>query len=484
MKNRQISFLLAALLAVSALASCGDKNPSSTDTSAQSGGDSTTAQEKPEYEFTTEYDGSEIRVLNCDDIFSMHARVDTGETNGETLNDAQYNAVRKLEDNMGIKWVETNVHLQNEMPDQIRQLILAGDDDYDIIYQSYSQNYYEFTSQGYYYNLNDYSGIQLDKPWWLSSFNDLMEVNGKLYAGLGYSHLCTIDAAGILAFNQSMMEKLSLELPYESVKNGTWTIDKLITYCKSAADLNGDESFTWKADGNCVWGLSAPSNIGANRLENFGQSIIINENGKLKLNAGSERFYDGCTMLSELFSANDGSVCLAPFNGDDKPESYIGVFENQRALFGCSEVAKSNRLRKLDFDFGVLPYPKLDEEQDRYYASLSFPACGVAIPVTCQTPERSAAVGDAINYIFYKDVWPVFRSVTLEQKNMRNEESIEMLDIILNSTAPIIYDVYTVGNDYVNALSDKIRKGDTGFSSLLASYADAINEKIAEVNEN
>ena len=88
MKNRKLSFLLAALMAVSALASCGDKSPSSTDTSAQSGGDSTTAQEKPEYEFTTEYDGSEIRVLNCDDIFSMHARVDTGETNGETRSDS------------------------------------------------------------------------------------------------------------------------------------------------------------------------------------------------------------------------------------------------------------------------------------------------------------------------------------------------------------------------------------------------------------
>lgn len=480
MNKKRISIILVSLLAVSSFASCGG-DAVTTDTTT-SGNTDTTAQPAAEYEFSKEYDGQEIRVLNCDDIFSMHARIDTGETNGESLNDSQYDAVRKLEDTMGIKWVENNVHLQNEMPDRIRQLVLAGDDEYDIIYQSNSQNYYEFTSQNYYYNLCDYSGIQLEKPWWLGSFNELMTVNGKLYAALGYSHLCTIDAASGLTFNQSMMEKLNLELPFDSVKNGSWTIEKLITYCKSAADLNGDEDFTWKADGSCVWGLSVPRNIGANRLENFGQSIIINENGRLKLNAGSERFYDGCTMLSKLFSANDGSVCLAHFSGDDKPDSYIGIFENQRALFGMSEVAKSGRLRKLDFDFGVLPFPKLDEEQDRYYASLSFPACGVAIPTTCQTPERSAIVGDAINYIFYKDVWPVFRSVTLEQKNMRNEESIEMLDVIINSISPIIYSIYDVGTDYVNNLSEKIRSGDTGFASLLASYSDAINLKIDEVN--
>ena len=128
MNDKRISLFLAALFAVSALFSCGDNQTQGGETTSQDGG--TTAEVKPEYTFSKDYDGQDIRVLNCDDIFSMHARIDTQETNGESLNDAQYDAVRKLEDNMGIKWVETNVHLQNELPQLTSQLILSGDDEY------------------------------------------------------------------------------------------------------------------------------------------------------------------------------------------------------------------------------------------------------------------------------------------------------------------------------------------------------------------
>ena len=93
--NKRVSLLLAAFLAVSSLASCGDTSDQGGETTPS--GDTTSAEVKEEYTFSKAYDGQEIRVLNCDDIFSMHARVDTQETTGDALNDAQYNAVRKLE---------------------------------------------------------------------------------------------------------------------------------------------------------------------------------------------------------------------------------------------------------------------------------------------------------------------------------------------------------------------------------------------------
>lgn len=481
MNDKRISLFLTALFAVSAILSCGCASTQSDDTTAS--GEATSADAKPEYAFSKDYDGQDIRVLNCDDIFSMHARIDTQETNGESLNDAQYDAVRKLEDNMGIKWVETNVHLQNELPQLTSQLILSGDDEYEIIYQSNSQNYYKFASQGYFYNLLDYSEAQLDKPWWLDNFNSLMTVNGKLYAGLGYSHLCCVDAIGMLYFNQDMAESLKLDMPYDLVRNGTWTIDVLNTYCKAAANLNGDEKFEWKDDGKCVWGISAPSNVGENWLHYFGEDVIKSQNNKVILNAGtSDRFMTACEKIAATIGATDGSIYLGNFSGDNNPGSYINCFEVQRALFGCSEVAKANRMRNLDFMFGALPYPKLDEKQERYYGNISFPASGVAIPVTCKDPVRSAVVGDAINYIFYKDVWGVFSEVTLKAKNLRNDDSIEMLGIILESAAPSLGIVYSIGTDYTNDLSAKLRAGDTAVASLLASYKDAIETQLEEVN--
>ena len=481
MNNKRISLFLAALIAVSALASCG--GTSEPNDEATSSGGETSAGVEEEYTFSKAYDGQEIRVLNIDDCYSMHARIDTRETNGDVLNDTQYNAVRKLEDKMGIKWVETNMEVLDEVPEAVRQMVTAGDDLYEIVYQSNSRFYSAFTSENYYYNLLDYSEAQLDREWWLQNFNSLMTVNGKLYAGLGYSHLCCIDSIGMLYFNQDMAENLKLDMPYDLVRNGTWTIDVLNTYCKAAANLNGDAKFEWKDDGACVWGISVASNSGANMLHYFGEDTITNQNGKAVLTGGStDRFFEGCEKIANMLGATDGSIYLGHFSGDDAAGSYINCFEAQRALFGASEVAKANRMRNLDFMFGALPYPKLDEKQERYYVGLSYPACGVAIPVTCNDPVRSAVVGDAVNYIYYKDVWPVFSEVTLKAKNLRNDDSIEMLGIILESAAPNLGDVYSVGTDYTNALSAKLRAGDAGVASLLASYKDAIDADLEKVN--
>lgn len=481
MDTKRISLFLAAILAVSALMSCGDTQSDNKDTNES---EDTTALESEGYSFSRDYAGDIIEVLNIDDCYSMHARIDTKETNGDTLNDTQYNAVRKLEEQMGITWNESNYEVLDGIGEVVRQSIASGEDEWDIIYQSNSKNYYNFSSEGYYYNLLDFDELKLDEAWWLDNFNSLMTLDGKLYSALGYSHLCCVDAIGMLYFNQDMAEDLNLELPYDLVRNGTWTLDKFTEYCKAAANLNGDESFKWTDDGKCVWGVSCASNAGSNWLHYFGEDAVVNKNGSAALNAGTtDRFYTACEKIADLLSSTeDGTIYMGHFSGDDAAGSYINAFESQRALFGTSEVAKANRMRNLNFMFGALPYPKLDESQERYYEGLSYPACGVAIPVTCETPERSAVVGDAINYIYYTDVWPTFSEVTLKAKNLRNDDSIEMLGIILESAAPNLCDVYSLASGYTGELSTKFRAGDSSVASLLASYKEAIELELEKVN--
>ena len=70
------------------------------------------------------------------------------------------------------------------------------------------------------------------------------------------------------------------------------------------------------------------------------------------------------------------------------------------------------------------------------YCRKSWPSAGIAIPHRVSAPERSAALADAMNDLSHDIVWPVYRGLVLEQKNLRNEESIEMLDIILRSGIP------------------------------------------------
>ena len=51
----------------------------------------------------------------------------------------------------------------------------------------------------------------------------------------------------------------------------------------------------------------------------------------------------------------------------------------------------------------------------------------MCIPVTNPDISEAALIMDAFSYMTYKDVLPVYYDVSLSQKGLRNEDSIEML---------------------------------------------------------
>ena len=178
MKRRIPAFLLAVLMLISATA-CGGASTGN-DTSAD---DSTTPADttpaEPEYVFPTAYEGQTFTVLNIEDIYSYHCKLAPEETDGESLHDAQYNAVVAFEEATGTDLVETNVSLSLDFQDYYRQFILGGEDIFDIVYMN-QRDYWTFGVEGYMQNLLDIDGFQFENEYWNKSFNDGLIVNDSL----------------------------------------------------------------------------------------------------------------------------------------------------------------------------------------------------------------------------------------------------------------------------------------------------------------
>ena len=102
--------------------------------------------------------------------------------------------------------------------------------------------------------------------------------------------------------------------------------------------------------------------------------------------------------------------------------------------------------------------------------------------MTAPDAEMSGTLADALNYLSKEIVWPVYRGLVLEQKNLRNEESIEMLDIILNSGMPELATIYGVGTGALDSIASKLLKGDTGIASVIDSKKSGIEKTIEKVN--
>ncbi|MBQ8510244.1 MAG: hypothetical protein IJ493_10100 [Clostridia bacterium] len=469
-------FLLTALL----LTSCGGTS-TGTDTTADmaEGTGTTTTTEEKEYEFA-EFDGYEFRILNADDIYSMHARIEAEETNGETLNDIQYERCRTLEEKMGITIAETNMGVDNDVANHASQVVMAGEDAYDIMYIP-ARDLKKFTGEGYLYNLLDFDEFNFDEAWWLQNYNEPSTLNGKLYAAASYSQLMIIDSVWCVYYNESIGETLKLDTPYSLAKEGKWTLDVMQTYLKTAGNLNGDDSFTWNADGKAFYGiaLGGPSYLitGADEL------YVENIDGELTYTAGSDRFYNVVSKVTQVLNKNDGSVMYKTSNvSDDTSGHYIYTFEHERSLMMVAELAKTNRMRDKNYSFGILPTPKYDENQENYISVPFYGTPCLTIPVTVDNPERAAAISDALAYLSYEMVWPVFRKVTLEQKNLRNKESIEMLDVIIKSVVPQLSTIYGIstGASDVAAVS---ARGDDSVASVIASYKEAAQTQIDKINK-
>ena len=438
----------------------------------------TTVIEQPSYQFTKEYEGEEFHVLNIEDIYNMHGTIDTPEINGEMLNDTQYETCRTFEELTGVSFTESKVVLY-DLRKTVTNTIAAGDDIYDAMYVN-GYDYYTLSSEGYLYNLLEYEDIQLDKEWWIKASNDANTIGGKLYAADGYTQLMTVDAITCLIFNESMATDLGLAMPFQTIKDGKWTLDVFNSYIKQAGALNGDESFAWKADGKSRYGVAVGTVT--EFLYGCGESFLKSENNVLTFTADSERFYNICDRIASMVDGvAEGMVYFGTGKSDDDSGGHVNCFESERALFAISEVCKTSRLREKNFAFSLLPYPKYDENQENYQSRKSFPASGAAIPVTASAPEFSAKMLDAMSYLFYNEVWPVFREYTLEQKQLRSDEAIEMLDIILESSFTWLlysFDMYSVET----AINNKLAAGESEVASVIASLKPSIEEKLESIN--
>jgi len=112
-----------------------------------------------------------------------------------------------------------------------------------------------------------------------------------------------------------------------------------------------------------------------------------------------------------------------------------GIFEDNRALFYGEVLQCVIRLRNMVEDFGILPFPKWDAAQDRYYHHVVETACMVGVPISL-TGDRLEMVGYILEAMCAKSKYtlqPAYYEKALVYKNVRDTESEEMLNIILKS---------------------------------------------------
>jgi len=141
-------------------------------------------------------------------------------------------------------------------------------------------------------------------------------------------------------------------------------------------------------------------------------------------------------------------------------------------------------MRDMVGDYGIVPYPLYDESQENYI-TYNFGTAFMSILLSAPDPEMSAVILEALNAENYKSVAPAYLDVALKGKYSRDDNTAEMLDLILDTTrfdfafvnessigiAYWMFDQITDKKESITSVWESSRKGfETKLSNLLDTY--------------
>ncbi len=468
------SVLFSALLLASVTA-CGGG------TTAPSGGENTDAStgseavttEAPKHIYPElDCNGDTFTILNPSTTWGFYTDLDHESQTGDVLDDTVYSRNRDLEEKFNFK-LEVVEEPIAQLAAKARTVITADEDTYDVVLCG-STYIGPLITEGLFINLLDVPELQLDEEYWVEAVTQTATIRGKaLYYAMSDLSLFDFESSWCMFFNETMLNDLGLEKPYDLARSGKWTFDELAKYMKVGSNLNGDEAFTpFDVKGSCIYGLTSSYAFPHACIISSGESYIkTDEKGDPYFALGSEHFYTLVDKLASMFAKTD-EYCSQ--NNSASESHYEKIFKAGRALFLGAELKASQLYRDLESNFGIVPLPKLEESQESYHTAISKAAPVIAIPMTNKDTKTTGILLDALAYESYDKVLPVFYEVNVSQKGLRNEDSIEMLGIIHESRFFDIGDAY----GWTTEVQDKLRKtidvGSSEVASIIAAYQDII----------
>lgn len=316
-------------------------------------------------------------------------------------------------------------------------------------------------------DLTELPYIDIDKPWWNKNAIDTASIAGKSFLLFGDLNYSDKNSTWALVFNKRLYEENGLEEPYEMVRNGEWTLDKLEEQCRDITqDLNGDTVL----DHNDQWGLLSSDSAVIGFITSCGiKTIETDSAGEFVFSLDSERNVGALSSLYNFFSNGQIQLRAQAMDGlvPDIWTEIINIFKEGRALYRITTLSDVATMRDMEDDFGILPLPKLDAEQDSYYSTYqAWSGRSYVVPKGASDLERTSVILEYMCSVSTDTLIDAYYDVTLQRKVSRDDESAEMLDIIFDSYTSDIGLTYEIGG-----LRDLIQnmmkaKSDTVVSTL------------------
>jgi len=482
--TRILACLLAALLIAPTLIACSDTENSDpgADTSAiaENVTDAETEEVDPFLGF--DYEGRDFRIWTSINA----AAVSLGNSNymiqgpeeltGDAAPDAAYERNLKVQELLNVNFqYEQLDNRYDQVKDTVRKFVMAGDNVYELIIND-MYGTASLTLENMFYNVLDGKHFDFSQPWWYDDFMSDVSINSNYQFMLGGDYFIDIlRCSHCLFYNKSLYEKMYGDSDglYDIVLAGDWTLEKLNRVMEeSYLDLNGngekdiDDQFGYVSFE--IWGSMIPFLISSD--PNY---IDRDDHGYPYITMNNEQSILLLDELYDLYVEGDGAWVG---NGITE-EIAVTTFTSGRSMFvGYQRLGslENATVREMEDGLGVVPYPKLSDQQDWYITS-THDTCEIGlIPMTVAPDDLDyiSAVVEVLCRETYRSVLPVYYESSLKMKYTRDDTSAQMIDIVHDNIGNSFAMAY---NPSVNEIflsgtfsTDNIAAGKKDFASAYA----------------
>ena len=472
--------LFAAMFILSAAVFAGcAKEPGTPDNTT---GDATTVEEEtqikddlPEVSFK----GQTFRVVIPNGM-DLDIYTEDHETS-EPLHDAVFQRNKAVCDRFGIE-IEVTTDEYTAIIAAVSRSVKAGSDDFDLCFVQMVAGS-SLAQSNLVLPFEKLPFVNLNQPWWdkdiwngFSIRNNLMMVNGDISPA-------SFSITSCMYFNKAMFDKLDMEYPYELVRQGKWTLDKLFEMTKDIThDEDGDGKVTPDSTrdiyGLSSWYLDVPYSFyyaAGGMLVSKDQDDVPFYDPQLERDTEIyKKIYD-VIITNNAYYETDVTTTNFP--------RVAKTFADGRALFLDATLSTADELREMDNEFGILPVPKFSEAQTDYKSFVNGASNMICVPATVSSESQREFVSiitEALASEAYRTVTPVLKEKYLKRKITRDAESADMIDYVVRNR---VFDMaYVNMHDGVGSyVRDLLTAKSTDISSTFKKYAKNAKKRIESI---
>ena len=484
--------LVLAMLALTACSESGTNNetPNTPDGQTEanpSGGDEvpeTEAEErlKPNIPEAGDYGGDEIYFLVWElpdwaSTVRQYRDIYAEGLTGEAINDAVFNRNTLIETNYNVKITQERMNISN-IDSAIGKAVTSGDATYDVVYPRlyeaagmYQKNYFQ--------NLMEVPHIDFDMPWWDSNCVNSLSTNGILPAVATAINVNDKDATAAMAFSKQEALNYGLEDLYTAVREGRWTFDMIAALSEQCTrDTNGDGTITY----DDFYGFLGKNDVMTSFWHGGGGLLCTkDEEDQFTFSFGTEHDIDVALKVIDIMQQT--WFFNQHLHSEIDDTRFTELFETGHGLFFWMRLDEVTNMRNGDTDFGILPTPKYDEAQEKYYSFVSQHTTGLmSIPLTIagDALDELGIILEALAAESQYTLIPEYIESSLKTKYARDEESADMLDIIINNRVYDPMEIYNFGG-FASTFMGYGPNNTTDIASNVSKQAKIVNKSIEKL---